>query len=474
MTEQEKPRSKTAADNDARPDAGAPKDDEAREPQDEGEARAEAREASEQPADDTAGAAADEASAASHEEPPAADATDTDEARDAAAPVPGGNGKDGSGGGRTVALVASLALVLALGAAGFSGYRWWLERSTGAETAGLQSAVDTLETEAADNAEAVSELRNRLSSLQQSLQQAQQKARQAADADELARLQREFRESRDIVESLPGRMENLEESMANLQGVSAGARDAWLVAEAEYYMQLANAQAQLAGNAELAAFALELADRRIRELGDPVYTPVRRELADEITALRAVEDVDIEGVTLTLASLADVIQSLPLDEEVTPEDQPRPEIGDELSGFNRAWTAVKNAFSDMVSVRRTNERLEPLLSPEAQYFLRTNIALQLQTARLALLQGEGAIFRQSLEDARSWLERYFDMEAKAVSGAVETIAELADSPVSAELPDISASLRLFRQRQAVAQGNDQGNDQGTDRGADQGADEGSE
>ena len=174
------------------------------------------------------------------------------------------------------------------------------------------------------------------------------------------------------------------------------------------------------------------------------------------------EDVDIEGVTLTLASLADVIQSLPLDEEVTPEDRPRPEIDEQQSGFSRAWTAVKNAFSDMVSVRRTNEQLEPLLSPEAQYFLRTNIALQLQTARLALLQGEGAIFRQSLEDARSWLERYFDTEAKAVSGAVETIAELADSPVAAELPDISASLRLFRQRQAVAQGSGQGADEGAE------------
>jgi len=470
MTEQEKPGSKPAAGDDAQAGDGPPEADEARERRDEGETPAEARESSEA-ADDTAQAATTAAAAAttaSHEESRAADASETGKGGAASAPAAGGDGNGGrsnSGGSKTVALVAGLALVLALAAAGFSGYGWWLERGTGAEAAGLESAVDTLETEAAANAEAVSELRSRLSSVQQSVQQAQQAARQAADADEFARLQREFRESRDIVESLPGRMENLEESMANLQGVSAGARDAWLVAEAEYYMQLANAQAQLAGNAELAAFALELADRRIRELGDPVYTPVRRELADEITALRAVEDVDIEGVTLTLASLADVIQSLPLDEEVTPEDQPRPQIGEELSGFSRAWTAVKNAFSDMVSVRRTNERLEPLLSPEAQYFLRTNIALQLQTARLALLQGEGAIFRQSLEDARSWLERYFDMEAKAVSGAVETIAELADSPVSAELPDISASLRLFRQRQAVAQGDGQGDGQGADEGA---------
>lgn len=469
MTEQEKPGSKAAGEDDARAGNDPPEDEQRREDSDE--------------AGEDTGSSAGTAGAAAAAGVTAAEAisgdesTDSGRTSDASAEDNGDDSADqsrdttapgpsaGGGSGKLTATVAWLALIAALAAAGLGGYRWWQDRSTGT---GLASAVDGLQTEVADNADTVADLENRLSSLQQNLQQelqqAQQSLRQAADADELDRLQRQFRQSRDVIESLPGRMENLEESMANLQGISAGARDAWLTAEAEYYMQLANAQVQLAGNAELAAFALELADRRIRELGDPVYTPVRRELADEITALRAVEDVDTEGVTLTLASLADVVQSLPLDEEVTPEDEPRPEIDGELSGLSRAWTAVKNAFSDMVSVRRTDEQLEPLLSPEAQYFLRTNIALQLQTARLALLQGEDAIFRQSLRDAGAWLERYFDTDSKAVSGAMETIAELADSPVSAELPDVSASLRLFRQQQAVAEGGGQGSDRGADEG----------
>jgi uroporphyrin-3 C-methyltransferase len=467
MTEQEKPGSKAAGEDDARAGNDPPEDEQRREGSDEaGEDTGSSAETA------GAAAAATAAEAISSDEytdsgrTSGASAEDNgddsaDQSRDTAAPDP----SDGGGSGKLTATVAWLALIAALAAAGLGGYRWWQDRSTGT---GLASAVDGLQTEVADNADTIADLENRLSSLQQNLrqelQQAQQSLRQAADAGELDRLQRQFRQSRDVIESLPGRMENVEESMANLQGISAGARDAWLTAEAEYYMQLANAQVQLAGNAELAAFALELADRRIRELGDPVYTPVRRELADEITALRAVEDVDTEGVTLTLASLADVVQSLPLDEEVTPEGEPRPEIDGELSGLSRAWAAVKNAFSDMVSVRRTDEQLEPLLSPEAQYFLRTNIALQLQTARLALLQGQDAIFRQSLRDARAWLERYFDTDSKAVSGAMETIAELADSPVSAELPDVSASLRLFRQQQAVAKGGGRGSDRGADEG----------
>jgi uncharacterized protein HemX len=261
--------------------------------------------------------------------------------------------------------------------------------------------------------------------------------------------------NRGVLESLPGRMQDLEESMAGLRVSSADARQDWLLGEAEHYMELANAQAQLAGNADLAAIALELADRRLRELDDPAYTSVRRQLSEEITALKAVENIDVEGVALSLASLAGVVDTLPLDEDVVPEAKQRASIEEELSGFDRAWAAVQGAFSNLVTVRRTDERLEPLLSPEAHYFLRANIQLQLQTARLALLQREPAIFRQSLDDVEGWLRRYFDTDDKAVSGAIETVAEIRDSEITREaLPDVSGSLRAFRQQQARTEGDE--------------------
>jgi uroporphyrin-3 C-methyltransferase len=266
-------------------------------------------------------------------------------------------------------------------------------------------------------------------------------------------LEQQIDGNREVLESLPRRMGDLEESMAGLQVESADARRDWLLGEAEHYMELANAQAQLAGNADLAALALGLADRRLRELDDPAYTSVRGKLSEEITALEAVENIDVAGVALSLASLAGVVETLPLDEDVVPETRQRADMEEELSGFDRAWAAVQGAFSNLVTVRRSEERLEPLLSPEANYFLRTNIQLQLQTARLALLQREPAIFRQSLDDVEGWLRRYFDTDDKAVSGAIETVAEIRDSEITREaLPDVSGSLRAFRQQRARTEG----------------------
>ena len=111
--------------------------------------------------------------------------------------------------------------------------------------------------------------------------------------------------------------------------------------------------------------------------------------------------------------------------------------------------SLKNAVTGIVSVRRTDEALEPLMAPEAQYFLRANLALQLQAARLAILRGEEAIFRQSLDDADAWIAEYYDADSSAVQSARETIAEIRGSELDVATPDISRSLRLLRQFSAI-------------------------
>jgi uroporphyrin-3 C-methyltransferase len=252
------------------------------------------------------------------------------------------------------------------------------------------------------------------------------------------------------LDSLPSRVSGLESSLSTLQGVSTGARDTWLLAEAEYYMQIANAQLQLAGNPHLASLALAMADERIVQLSNPALTEVRRALADELAALEVMEKPDIEGVTLTLASLARVVDSLPLQTGTTSESDDAAELDPEMSGLDRAWASVKGAASGLVRVTGPEESAAPLMTPEAAYFLRTNLALQLQAARLALLRGEQAVFQQSLDDASAWLDQYYDTQSEQVTSALHTITEIREAMFVIATPDISESLRLLRQYETLA------------------------
>jgi len=251
------------------------------------------------------------------------------------------------------------------------------------------------------------------------------------------------------LEALPGRLSAVESSMAAVQGISTDARHAWLLAEAEFYMQVANAQLQLANNPELAMLALTHADDRILKLADPRLTNIRQALSDELQALEVIDKPDIAGITLTLASLAGVVDSLPLRQDVVVSEDRTNGIDPELTGMDRAMASLKNAVGGVVSVRRADEAMQPLIAPEAQYFLRANLALQFQAARLALLRGEDGVFRQSLDDADSWLTEYYDPASTGVQNARETISEIRDSTISVAIPDISQSLRLLRQFNSI-------------------------
>ncbi|MEO1320001.1 MAG: uroporphyrinogen-III C-methyltransferase [Pseudomonadota bacterium] len=268
---------------------------------------------------------------------------------------------------------------------------------------------------------------------------------------ENARLTASIDERVDLLDSLPGRVLNLERGVETLQGISAGSRDAWLLAEAEYYMQIANAQVQLANNPALAARALQLADVRVRELANPSYTPVRRAIAEEVATLMATQDVDIEGITLSLGSLAAMVPTLPLINEISvPEADGGGDVDiDTLSGWQRARAATSQAMSGMFRVRKSDERVEAMLSPEAEYFLRLNLQLQLQAARLSLLLGDAAGFRQSLEDAGSWLSEYFDTDNPSVANALTLLEQTASSTVVTARPDVSGSLTLLRRQRTL-------------------------
>jgi uncharacterized protein HemX len=311
-------------------------------------------------------------------------------------------------------------------------------------------------TAAEDSSDSIVALSGRVDESRRSLSELNAELAGLTDSDEATRsrieaLQQEVTERIQQLDSLPGRMSGLENSVAALQGVSAGARDTWLLAEAEYYMQIANAQLQLGNNPRLAMLALGMADERVVQMANPGLTDVRRAISDELAALEVMEKPDIEGAALTLASLSRVVESLPLYTVDQAGARDESGVDPELSGTERAWESVKSAMSGLVRVTPPDEETRALLTPDAAQLIRSNLALQLQAARLALLRGEQAIFDQSLDDAVALIGDYFDASSAQVDGALQTISEIRGSMVAVSPPDISESLRLIRQYRTLAE-----------------------
>jgi len=260
------------------------------------------------------------------------------------------------------------------------------------------------------------------------------------EREELARLGERLGNDEPDGDTLSGRLVRAEDALAKMPG-GANARFLWRVEQAEYFLRLAGAQEQLAGNSSGALAALLMADEHLRDAADPRLAGARKLLAGEVSKLRALPQIDTEGMSAKLALLGEALPALPRRQAAPTQFAPEPEKpADSLSGLERATRALKAAFMTIVSVRRTDQPTATLLTGEAEELLNQSFQLELQMARLALLRADARAFRAAIAAARGKLEKHFDTTAPAVREALSVLDELAAAPMPESLPDISASL----------------------------------
>ncbi|CAN5185186.1 hypothetical protein BH24PSE2_BH24PSE2_09980 [soil metagenome] len=339
---------------------------------------------------------------------------------------------------------AWLALLIGLAALLSAWYAWW----------DAQRAAETREQTASALESTLAAMR---SEVQGEVSSGVQAAREAMseDLDELSRRDERLEHSvaaRDReIQELKTRLRAAERALEERAGTSVSARDALLRSEVEQSLRIANRAATLARDREMALASLRLADDRLRELDDPGLAPVREAVTSDIDALEAVEQPDIEGIALRLARMTGNVEELPLakrqgadaarDDGPAPDAEEAPSDSDFLS---RISSALRGAFSNLVRVRRSDEEVTPLLAPDEQFFLRQNLRLALETARLAALRGDPANYAVSLRQAREWLVEYFDTEHSSVAQMVAALDNLARAELQTELPDLSGSLDALR------------------------------
>jgi len=225
-------------------------------------------------------------------------------------------------------------------------------------------------------------------------------------------------------------------------------RRQWLIAEAEYLSSLANTRLQLAGDVNTAIIALQSADQRLKENGDPVTFAVREQLAKEINLLKSTDIPDTVGISSQLIALESAVAKMGVSEPYAGTAQ-APEIGkgepspipeNIQQTLNDAWSN----FSKLVVVRRSDKPIAALMTPEQVELIRKNLALKLEAARLALINKDETLYVASIDISINWLSDYFDANKSTVKAAIEQLSTLKNTPIKAQLPSIALSLKMLR------------------------------
>ena len=106
---------------------------------------------------------------------------------------------------------------------------------------------------------------------------------------------------------------------------------------------------------------------------------------------------------------------------------------------------VRSALASLVSIRRADDPISPLLSDAQKTVLIRSLDLELQLARLAIMRGDAGMFRRSISAATERVADQFDPMSAEVQSALGSLRDLSAAQLPEELPDISGSLTLLLQ-----------------------------
>jgi len=242
--------------------------------------------------------------------------------------------------------------------------------------------------------------------------------------------------------------DRLTEFMVRDSLTSADVKKTWALQEIEYLLNVANQRALLANDVAGAYQALTLADQQIQALADYRLHPLRALIAEEMMALDALADIDRQGMALKLQTAANHVQRLRVKkgpEVDTAMMQADTDTTAVESGWQQAVSDIWQQLRSLVVIRHDQTGEAAVLVPEQRYFLYQNLRLQLESARLALLNADNNSYQHSLQTAVNWLEKYFTGDER--DAMLNSLRELQGKQVNVALPDISSSLDWIKEYQ---------------------------
>jgi uroporphyrin-III C-methyltransferase len=243
-------------------------------------------------------------------------------------------------------------------------------------------------------------------------------------------LEKQQQNNANAYQELTATQTTIEQLQTQVNALAQRSPNHWMASEADYLVRMAGRKIWLESDLLTAVQLLESADERIAAMQNPALLPIRKALSQDIAQLKSIKLLDTSSYILALDNLIIKLDNLPLNANktlasspVTTDAELSDDIGDWQANLRKSWQAFS---SSLVTIRKRTTDLEPLLSPEQQWYLTENIKNKLLQAQRALQDKNHAEFQQSLAMAKQWLGQYFDLHQASTAAAIETINKLAE------------------------------------------------
>ena len=350
-------------------------------------------------------------------------------------------------GGIKLLVLASWAAIAA------GGWLLWQQRQTIAvlETqigtlSGASNEVGSLQQAQRELDSARQQLDQQVAQLQQSLQQLQG-SQQQAQTTVLQQLQMTMSNVTDQSQQLSQLGTEVQSLQARVADDGRAALRTQLLAEVAGMLRIAELRLQLAHDVDTAAALVRSADAVLAQVSDPAVAGLRSRLANDLVALQAAPQVDVMALHRQLGAAIAQIDRLTVvstvevaDLQVTPVDDGLPA---EPGWLNEAADFLGQYFV----LTKRDATIAPLLSPVQDWLIRKSIALQLQQAQLAALEGNAEVYKVALTEARAALAA--NLQGSNKEALLAQLETLAAAVLRAQPPTLAASIAALQQLQSA-------------------------
>ncbi len=239
------------------------------------------------------------------------------------------------------------------------------------------------------------------------------------------------------------RLDSLNEELVSLRlGLNANqAGGNWQIAEAASLLRLAQQYIDLTQNLPVALSLYQNSRAILTQINDPAIDRINTLLASDIQNLSTAQRIDTEGFYMRLSDISQQLDSVSLGTNIQPSSAfIEGGVGYEGEGF---FNNVREFLSRYFTVRRLDAPIDMPLSNQQISFLRQNMLIQIEQAKLALLQGRQASYQDSISNVVRLAQQNIPEQDQQKTFILRSLRELQEETILFDFPPLSESLVLL-------------------------------
>lgn len=238
--------------------------------------------------------------------------------------------------------------------------------------------------------------------------------------------------------------DSLTRAEAQLERQSGIDQAAWRMAEAEFNVRMAIQRLQVARDVAAALVLLRGADQLLTGVDTRKAELLRRLITSNIAELSALPQVDRIGLLSQLQALEQQVGRLELVSlgfESEPLSGPASDNPSDSPSFLQQAISVLSSYFVVTTLESSEVR--PLPSEWAA-LAQSSLTAMFEQARLSLLMGDQTNFVASLDRTASFIKRHSRADDSRAISIVESLVALTVVDIAPPFPDLSETLRVFR------------------------------